>query len=150
MARTRRQLVAAIAVAGLVAGAAAVASGATAAPRAGSYAGTTSERSLVTFRIAPGHHSITGFHAFLGYNGRCGPGGGPGLTAAARPIAIGRYGRVRATVRLTFPQNPRAVPHPGRATISGHVTGGAARGSVVKVSNRKCYSESFRAARVGR
>lgn len=127
----------------------AIASAATHRPTPGRYAGVTSERGGVAFRVSKDRRSIVGFRTLLGYNGKCGQGGGPGLTAAARRIRIDRHGRFRVGVTLTFPQNPRAV-RPSRGTIAGRVLGATVRGSVVERGNAKCYSETFSARRVAR
>ncbi|MGH2886353.1 MAG: hypothetical protein ACRDPA_27260, partial [Solirubrobacteraceae bacterium] len=44
----------------------------------GTYSGTTSEHQPVTLKVVSNGDAITNFNTLLGYNGKCGQGGGPG------------------------------------------------------------------------
>jgi hypothetical protein len=113
-----------------------------AAVKAGRYSGTTSEKGPVTLTVANG--KITGFHAELGYNGRCGQGGGPVLTASPGSIPI-HNGRFSANVRLRL---KTVVNDAG--TIEGRASGSKVSGTIVELLNGKanrCYTETFTARR---
>jgi hypothetical protein len=71
-----------------------------ASAKAGKYVGLTSEGGPVTLTVAAGGKTITHFHAVLGYNGKCGQGGGPGLTAAPVSMTIGAGGGFSKNVTL--------------------------------------------------
>jgi hypothetical protein len=114
------------------------------AARAGRYSGTTSEHGAVTLKIASG--KVTHFHAELGYNGKCGQGGGPVLTAAPASIAI-HGGHFTANVRLRL---KTVVNDPG--IVEGRASGSRVSGTIAELLNgqrNKCYVETFSARRVG-
>ena len=111
--------------------------------RAGSYLGTTSEQRPVSFTVA--HGRITHFKAELGYNGQCGQGGGPELTAAPASIAIGDHGHFAVSVRLKL---GTLVNEPGR--IEGRASRSSVSGKVLQILHGKpnrCYIETFTARR---
>jgi uncharacterized membrane protein len=127
--------------------AAALASNACAAPKKGSYTGTTSERSPITFKVAG--KKVTAITSSLGYDGKCGAGGGPGFTFVAPSTTIGAGGHFTVTV----------TAHAGTATgviqISGLISGSSAHGTISEpkpyftchAPNQKVnpYSETFTA-----
>ena len=120
---------------------------AAAAVKAGKYAGTTSEGGPVTLTIASSKKTITHFNAVLGYNGKCGQGGGPGLTAAPAAIAIGQGGRFSKEVRLTL-HAAASLNEPGR--VFGKVSGSKVTGTIEQFLHgavNKCYVETFTAKR---
>jgi hypothetical protein len=134
--RSRRLLALVLAVMLVFGAALAVASS-----RGGKYAGKTSEGGPATLTIAANGRTITHFKAVLGYNGKCGQGAGPGLTAAPARIPIGAGGRFAKNVTLTF---ANAIHDPGR--VFGRVSGGKVTGTVEQFlhgSVNKCYVESF-------
>jgi len=121
---------------------------AAAAVKAGRYSGSTSEGGAVTLTISANKKTITHFNALIGYNGKCGPGGGPTLTAAPVTISIGRGGAFSLAVRLTLHAAVN-VNDPGR--VFGRVSGSTVTGTVEQFFGgklNKCYVESFTAHRV--
>jgi hypothetical protein len=118
---------------------------AVAAIKAGRYSGTTSEGGPVTLTVAANKKAITHFNAVLGYNGKCGPGGGPGLTAAPVRISIGAGGSFAKNVTISL---GNIVHDPGR--VFGKVSGSKVTGTVEQFLNgkvNKCYVETFTAHR---
>jgi hypothetical protein len=115
--------------------------------KAGKYAGTTSEGGPVTLTIAANKKTITHFDAILAYNGKCGQGGGPGLTAAPATISIGRGGSFSENVRLTLHAGVD-LNDPGR--VFGKASGSKVTGTIeqfLKGKVNKCYVETFTAQR---
>ena len=113
-----------------------------AAAKAGRYSGTTSEKGAVTLTIA--HGKITHFHAVVGYNGKCGQGGGPPLTAAPASISI-HNGRFSVSVRLRL---LKVANDPG--IVEGTASANKVSGTVVELLNgqrNRCYTETFTARR---
>jgi hypothetical protein len=122
--------------------AAALAAGAV---KAGKYTGATSEGGSVTLTVAGNRKTIVHFNATLGYNGKCGQGGGPGLTAAPASISIGAGGNFSKNVTLSL---GNIVHDPGR--VFGKVSGSKVTGTVEQFLNgkvNKCYVETFTANR---
>ncbi len=105
---------------------AAVALAAKRAPKPGSYAGTSSEKSPVTFKVAKGGTSIQGFTTAIGYDGKCGQGGGPGYTVAASRIAI-KNGRFSITTSF---KGPVASVPSKQGKITGTFSANTVRGTV--------------------
>ena len=113
------------------------------AVKAGKYAGTTSEGGPVTLTIAASGKAITHFDAILAYNGKCGQGGGPGLTAAPATISIGQGGSFSENVRLTLHAGV-SINDPGR--VFGRASGSKVTGTIeqfLKGKVNKCYVETF-------
>lgn len=133
-----------VAVMSVLLSAAAVAA---AAVQAGSYAGLTSEKSAVSFKIAG--HAIKNFRTTLGYNGSCGQGGGPAFTVSVASVKIGPKGGFSAHITL---RGPVAAVKPTPGTLKGKVTTGAVHGTIraTKLSFKNCpapYRETFSATR---
>jgi hypothetical protein len=109
---------------------------------AGSYFGTTSERGTVTFKVAGNGAAITNFRTQIGYNGKCGQGGGPGYNVVISRIAIpasGKFSKKTTLKILTFHA-------PGE--VSGKASGSKVTGKVVQFLHGKpnrCYVETFTA-----
>jgi hypothetical protein len=142
MSRTTRRAILAAGVLLASAGAALAAAHAS----TGSYSGSTSERSAVSFKIVSNGAAITNFTTMLGYNGKCGQGGGPGYTAAAKRIPIGAGGKFKANITLRFNAKVHA---PGQ--ISGTASRSTVRGTVLQLLKgkpNKCYTETFTAHKV--
>jgi len=115
--------------------------------KAGKYAGTTSEGGTVSLTITANKRTITHFDAILAYNGKCGPGGGPGLTAAPATLSISRGGSFSKDVRLTLHAAVN-VNDPGR--VFGKASGAKVTGTIEQFLNgkvNKCYVETFTAHR---
>lgn len=113
---------------------------------AGRYAGTTSEKSPVTFTISG--TKITHFKAVLAYNGKCGQGGGPGLTAAPASITIGSGGAFSQSVTLSLTGISSPIHDPGR--VFGKVSGSTVKGTIEQFLHgqvNRCYIETFTARR---
>jgi hypothetical protein len=70
----------------LIASLAIVAAGASAAGKTKTYAGLSSERIPISFKVSGG--KVKSFNTQIGYSGNCGSGGGPGYTVKASSIAI--------------------------------------------------------------
>ncbi len=105
---------------------AAVALAAKKAPEAGTYEGTSSEKSQVTFKVSSGGTAIQSFKTTIGYNGKCGQGGGPGYTAAAGRIAI-KNGSFSITTSF---KGPVASVASKQGKITGKFSGTTVTGTV--------------------
>ncbi len=111
--------------------------------RPGSYSGTTSEHGTVTFKAVSGGTALASFKSTLGYNGKCGQGGGPGFNVSVSRIAIGAGGKFAKKTTLKF----FSTHAPGE--ISGKATGSRVTGKIVQFLNgkpNKCYTETFSAS----
>jgi len=147
--RTKRRLVVVLTVVVLVvSGAVAQAAVKTVAVTSGSYAGKTSERGAVTFKIV--HRQITGFLTYVGYNGSCGQGGGPGfkISIAKRNIPINAAGKFSTGITLQGPV--RSVPN-DTGTLTGTAAGSRVTGKIINLTQEhhtSCkhgYNETFTA-----
>jgi hypothetical protein len=119
-----------------------------ASAKPGKYRGLTSEGGPVTLTVAQGAKTITRFHGVLGYNGKCGPGGGPGLTAAPASISIGPGGSFSKNVTLSLTGIANPIHDPGR--VFGKVSGSTVTGTIEQFLQgkvNKCYVETFTAKR---
>jgi hypothetical protein len=117
------------------------------APKAGTYEGTSSEKSPVAFKVSSGGTQVQSFKTAIGYDGKCGQGGGPGYTAAAGRIPI-KNGRFSITTSF---KGPVASVASKRGEITGRFSGGTVTGIVVipsLKSKRGCpaYAETYGAA----
>jgi hypothetical protein len=118
---------------------------AVAAVKAGKYSGVTSEGGPVTLTVGANKTTITHFSATLGYNGKCGQGGGPGLTAAPASLTIGAGGTFGKDLPLSLANGEH---DPGR--VSGKVSGSTVTGTIAQFLHgkvNKCYVETFSAQR---
>lgn len=143
LARLRRALALALAVA-LVFGAAL----ALATVKPGKYSGTTSEGGTVTLTVTANKKTITHFNASLSYNGKCGPGGGPGLTASPAKLSIAKNGSFSSNVTLSLIHIAKPIHDPGR--VFGKVSGSTVTGTIEQFLHgkvNKCYIETFTARR---
>ncbi len=114
--------------------------------RAGKYTGTTSEQGTVALTVAAGARKITHFKAVLGYNGKCGQGGGPGLTASPATIVIDAGGRFSKNVTLSLTGIASPIHDPGR--VFGKVSASEVTGTIEQFLHgkvNKCYVETFAA-----
>lgn len=134
----RGRVVASLAAAGVLATAgAAFAAGQVSA---GSYKGTTTEGGPVTLKVVDGGHAITNFKTQLGYNGKCGQGGGPGYNVVISRIEIPTSGKFSKKTTLKLAQ----LHAPGE--VSGKASGAQVKGKVVQFFDgkpNKCYTETF-------
>lgn len=110
----------------------------------GSYSGTTSEGTAVTLKVVSHGAAITSFKTSIGYNGKCGQGGGPGLTASIARISVGHDGKFSQKTTLTL--KSAHIRDPG--VVSGKALGRTVTGKVVQLIKgkpNKCYTETFTA-----
>jgi hypothetical protein len=122
--------------------------------KSGSYSGVSSEKGLVSFKVSANGKRILNFVTSLGYNGKCGQGGGPGYEIKAGQITIHANGKFAATVKGRLPSASVQVK-PITVKLSGHISGKRAQGSVAQVGFFPCttvhkganpYSETFTAS----
>jgi hypothetical protein len=68
-------------------------------PTSGKYAGKASESAVppVSFTVSANKRTITSFTATLGYDGKCGQGGGPTFSFKVPSMAIGASGSFSGT-----------------------------------------------------
>jgi hypothetical protein len=78
----------------------------------------------VTFQVSSNGRKVLNFKTRLGYDGKCGQGGGPSYEVHASPIAIGRTGRFTATTRGVL------GPFHATVVISGRIRGREASGTL--------------------
>jgi hypothetical protein len=152
VARYRRTLTATalVALAALIGAALA-----TAAAKPGKYAGTTSEKSSVSFTVSAGGKSVNGFTATDGYNSKChfhgGLGGIPNFSVKIASMKVAAGGTFTAT------RTVKLGPFSAKITVKGKLTGSSARGTLNQVG-RLCgkgatnpstpdYLETFTAKR---
>jgi hypothetical protein len=117
------------------------------------YAGTSSEQSPISFKVASNGKHVTSFATTIGYNGKCGQGGGAPFVVKASSISIAKgsfHKRVTA-------HGPRGSSVPARKfDVSGRFSGQGgktAKGSVVAVNlhclppnaRKNPYSETYKA-----
>lgn len=121
----------------------------------GSYSGKTAKPGEVpvTFMVSANGKKILNFSTTLGYNGKCGQGGGPGYEVKVASMAITAKGSFSASVTGTFPVGAAKVK-PIKVKVSGHISGSSASGTVFKPgatcsksNHADPYSESFTATR---
>lgn len=112
--------------------------------KAGSYSGQTSEKVSITFKIVG--RSIESLHTAIGYNRKCGQGGGPGYTISVNKIKIESNGGYSAKITLKG-QVAAVKSSPG--TLKGKASGSTVTGKIVDSSTAKfsCngYTETFTA-----
>jgi hypothetical protein len=119
----------------------------------GSYSGATSKPGgvPVTFAVSANGKKVLSFKTQIGYDGKCGQGGGPGFEVKVKSMAITASGAFSATVTGTFPVAAAKVK-PVKIKVSGHISGSAASGVVFEPgdtcsndSHANPYSETFTA-----
>lgn len=112
--------------------------------KAGSYSGQTSEKVAITFKIAG--RWIESLKTAIGYNGKCGQGGGPGYTISVNKIKIKDNGSYFANITL---KGPVAAVKNSPGTLKGKASGSTVTGKIVDSSTAKfsCngYTETFTA-----
>lgn len=119
----------------------------------GSYSGITSESGSVTFTVSSNGKRVLSFSTAVGYDGKCGQGGGPGFEVKVKSMAISAKGAFSATVMGTFPVAAAKVK-PLKMKVSGHISGSSASGTVFAPgdmctggNHANPYSETFTAKR---
>ena len=111
----------------------------------GSYFGTNSEHGTVTFTVVDNGAAIKNFRTQIGYNGKCGQGGGPGYNVFISRIAIPANGKFSNKTTL------KILKFHAPGEVSGKASGGKVTGKVVQFLHgkpNKCYVETF-TARIG-
>ncbi len=142
--RVRRTMAAALVLALVFA---AMALAAQKAPKSGTYEGTSSEKSPVTFKVSKGGSSVQGFKTDIGYDGKCGQGGGPGYEAAIAKVPI-KQGSFAITTTFKGPV-ASVASKPGRVT--GRFSGTTVHGTVTipSLKSKKiclAYTEAYSAS----
>jgi hypothetical protein len=116
------------------------------APNAGTYEGTSSEKGPVTLEVAKGGAAVVGFKTVIGYDGKCGQGGGPGFEpqVAKAPIKKGRF-----SVTVMFKGEVPSIPSK-KGKVTGRFAGGTVTGTVVipslKIKTCLPYRETYSAS----
>ena len=118
-------------------------------PKTGAYVGTTSEKGSVAFTVSKSAATVQSFTAQLGYNGKCGQGGGPGFEISIPSMKLSKAGGFTATTTGV------AGKTKGTIKIAGKLSRTTARGTIVEpipwfkcqAPNQKInpYSETFTA-----
>jgi hypothetical protein len=117
------------------------------APKAGTYEGTSSEKGPVALKVAKGGGAVVSFKTAIGYDGKCGQGGGPGFEPKVTHAPI-KKGRFSATV--TFKGVVPSIPSK-TGKVTGRFSGGTVTGTVVIPSLKDkagclAYSETYSAS----
>lgn len=111
--------------------ASAVALAASHAVKSGHYSGTTSEGQPISFKVSADGKRVLKFATFIGYDGKCGAGGGPGYSVKVQSIAINSSGHFAASAKGTL-KGAAVKVKPIKVRISGHLSGKSGSGSVKK------------------
>jgi hypothetical protein len=129
-----------------------VVSAAKAPVKNGSYTGITSERINVAFKVSANGKRVQNFTTSLGYDGKCGQGGGPGFEIKVSSMRVAR-GKFSASTKGTL--SAAVSVKPINVKVSGRVSGKIATGTVAQVGAFLCttgtkganpYSETFTAS----
>jgi hypothetical protein len=109
----------------------------------GHYGGASSEGQSVTFQVSKSGTSIQSFKTSIGYNGKCGQGGGPGFLPEASRISI-KHGSFSIAVKFRG-VTPSIPPMNGK--ITGKFSGSTVNGTVARTGGSGCngYSMTYRA-----
>jgi hypothetical protein len=124
---------------------------ATAPAKNKTYSGTSSERSPISFKVASNGKHVTSFATTIGYNGKCGAGGGAPFVVKAASISISK-GSFHKRVTAHGPRGS-GIP-PRKFDVSGKFSGKGgktAKGSVAAVNlhclppnaRKNPYSETY-------
>jgi hypothetical protein len=102
--------------------------------RGATYSGTTSrpEENEVSFRVASNAKRLLDFATRLGYNGKCGQGGGPNFVVRLDSMSLRRDGSFSGETTATLGQFKATIE------ISGRITGRSASGSVERTPATRC------------
>jgi hypothetical protein len=97
----------------------------------GSYSGQSSEHAAVTFRVVkkghPARLKAKSFSTQVGYDGKCGQGGGPVYVVKANSIPVNSSGNFSKVVLAKFATGSSSSV---KFKIKGHLSGSSATGSV--------------------
>ncbi|HZV24956.1 MAG TPA: hypothetical protein VFG00_01580 [Acidothermaceae bacterium] len=141
----RHRVIATIAAAAIIG--TTVAAVAATTPKSGKWKGTTSEKVTVSFSVSSNHKQVTNFVTQMGYNGKCGQGGGPGFGVHVGKMAISKKHTFAATtISKGF---GRTITVKVAGSISGSKASGSvsnpASGCAAPYTGRLAYSETFTA-----
>ena len=97
-------------------------------PRSGKYVGKSSGAAAgpISFTVSAGGKKITSFTGTLGYNGKCGQGGGPDFTFKVPAMTIAANGSFSATTQ----GKDKAAK--GTIQIKGIISKQSAHGTIVE------------------
>ena len=113
----------------------ALAAVALARPARGSYTGTTSESIAVTFKVSHNRQHVLNFMTEIGYNGKCGQGGGPGFKVTARSLSLKHNGTFSGTGTGAPPVSfVKAI----KVRITGKIRGRSATGNIEESPSTHC------------
>jgi hypothetical protein len=104
------------------------------APTKGNYQGLTSERTAVTFKVSSGGKRVLNFSTSLGYNGKCGQGGGPGFEIKVKSMRVS-HGKFAAATEGTL-TGALVVVKPIKVKVSGRISGKKASGTVAETGGK--------------
>jgi len=113
----------------------ALASVALARPARGPYTGTTSESIAITFKVSHNRKHVLNLSTEIGYNGKCGQGGGPGFKVTARSLTLKRNGTFSGTGTGAPPVSfVKAI----KVQITGKIRGRTATGNIEESPATHC------------
>ena len=126
---------------------------ATAPAKNKTYSGTSSERSPLSFKVASNGKHVTSFATTIGYNGKCGAGGGAPFVVKAASISIANGSFHK---RVTAHGPPGSQVPARKFDVSGKFSGKGgktAKGTVAAVNlhclppnaRKNPYSETYKA-----
>jgi hypothetical protein len=109
---------------------------AVAAPvRNGTYRGLTARGANVTFKVSANGKKVLGFTTILGYDGKCGQGGGPAWTVKVSSMALKSNGGFSGTGSGTL-----SVLKPVTIKVAGRIKGRNASGTVEEPAAFHCQT----------
>jgi hypothetical protein len=101
----------------------------------GNYRGTTSERGAVSFKVSSNGKRVLAFTTAIGYNGKCGQGGGPAFTVTVPSMKLRSDGRFSGVGLGTL-----STLKPVVIKVNGRIKGRKATGYVEDPSAVHCAS----------
>ena len=115
------------------------------APKAGTYEGASSEKGPVTLKVAKG--AVVSLKTAIGYDGKCGQGGGPGFEPQVSKASI-KKGSFSVTV--TFKGEVPSIPSK-QGKVTGKFSGSTVKGTVAIPSLKTSsgclsYTETYSAS----
>src|SRR6476620_7565763 len=118
----------------LLAVAGATAQAASGPKRGATYTGKAGGET-VSFTVSGNGKKVLNFTTRLGYNGKCGQGGGPTFSVRAASLTLARSGRFKGSTTGTFPGGHFA---PVQIAIKGTIRGKQASGTVEEPAALHC------------
>ena len=105
----------------------------------GHYGGASSEGQRVSFEVSKSGTSIKNFKTSIGYNGKCGPGGGPGFLPEASRVSI-KHGSFSIAVKF---RGVTTSISPMKGKITGRFSGTKVTGTVARTGGSGCNGYSM-------